>query len=57
MIENLLLMAMWFIIVVAVATAIIWLLIKLGSVGTRCRILAAIIAFVIVANLAVYSIS
>jgi hypothetical protein len=57
MIEHLLIMAAWFIGVVAAATVIIWLLIKLASVGTRCRILAAIIAFVIVANLAVYAIS
>ncbi|MGH8810357.1 MAG: hypothetical protein ACREXO_00040 [Advenella sp.] len=57
MIEHLLIMAAWFICVVAAATIIIWLLIKLASVGTRCRILAAIIAFVIVANLAVYAFS
>lgn len=57
MIEHLMIMAAWFIGVVLSATVILWLLIKLASVGTRCRILAAIIAFAIVANLAMYAAS
>ncbi|WP_157960984.1 hypothetical protein [Rahnella sp. AN3-3W3] len=57
MIEHLLIMAAWFICVVAAATIIIWLLIKLASVGERCRLLAGIIAFIIFANVAMYAFS
>ncbi|WHZ42206.1 hypothetical protein QNM34_07985 [Rahnella bonaserana] len=57
MIEHLMIMGAWFIGVVAAATVIIWLLIKLASVGERCRLLAGIIAFIIFANVAMYAFS
>lgn len=57
MIEKLFTMLAWFVGVTAVATIVVWLLIKLASVGVKCRFAAAIIAFIIFANIAMYAAS
>lgn len=57
MIEKFLTMLEWFVGVTAVATIAVWLLIKLASVGVKCRFAAAIIAFIIFANIAMYAAS
>ncbi len=57
MIEKLFIMLSWFVGVTSVATIVVWLLIKLASIGGVYRFAAAILAFIIFANIAMYAVS
>lgn len=57
MIDKTFIMLAWFVGITAVATIVVWLLIKLASVGIKCRLAAAIIALIIFANIAMYAAS